>query len=159
MPKTFHQNSLGTLGIANLNMKILNSQMPLRFLESISFLIELDSAHKEIIKILKNINLYALNEKSCRKFSISSDQKSCIKIFQEIRTQKSPGVDYLRIKFLELILQIDQSSSNLTPSDTKLSGVIKTKSCLNFMAILYKMLFLAKFCMESNFYSTSYFAD
>ncbi|PAF43975.1 AraC family transcriptional regulator [Helicobacter sp. 11S02596-1] len=90
----------------NLNIELLDSRMPLGFNKSISFLIYLDIASKEITKILKNICLKTINEKFYENFLILPKDKVFMNIFHQMHTQKYLGIDYMRVKFLELLIYL-----------------------------------------------------
>ncbi|PAF47088.1 hypothetical protein BKH46_05055 [Helicobacter sp. 12S02634-8] len=101
--KTLQKNSLCAL---NLDTKLLGSCMPQGFNESISFLIHLDIAHKELLKVLKHINLLSFNEKIYKNILFWARDRTAMSICHQMGVHKALGADYLRVKFLELMIHL-----------------------------------------------------
>lgn len=111
--KIFNSNALIAV---NLDINIKDSLIDSGFCESMGIVIDEGLASKEIVNILKYVNLSAINEKIYHNPFMAYPSKSIAQIFIEMRNHFDLGSDYLRIKFLEFIVlfnkQLGQKSSS-----------------------------------------------
>lgn len=99
--RVFDKNMLVAV---NLNIDCKDSLIESGFCESIGIIVDVSLASREIANILKHVDLALINEKISENPFMSYSPKSISQIFCDMRNNLNLGTEYLRVKFLELIV-------------------------------------------------------